>query len=298
MGAPPPHDPIRETEYLIRSDLSAAERDGCLDQLASTYDAGSERLRPGLQGKGPRVLNFAPVLELDALPLNGIASRLLAITREVLGEEVEIEFATSLDPLGRRAPKFGFLQARPMMVAREPVTVTEEDMEDPSLVVRSNRALGNGTRDDIRDVVYVKPEAFEARHTGLIAGELDAVNRDLVGEGRPYVLIGFGRWGSSDPWLGVPVDWGQISGTRVIVEATLQEMQPDLSQGSHFFHNMISFKVLYLSVRHTDGRGIDWNWLNAQDALCETRFARWVRLPSPLLIKVDARTGRGMIRHG
>jgi hypothetical protein len=298
MGAPPTHDPIREIEYLVRPDLSTAELDGCLDGLVSTYDAQSERLRPGIQGRGPRVLNFAPILELDTLPLNEVVDRLLVLTKDALGEEVEIEFAVALDPLGRETPRFGFLQARPMMVARQAVTMDKEETAGPSVLVYSERALGNGVRSDIEDVVYLRPEAFEARYTTLIASELETINRALVQEERPYLLMGFGRWGSADPWLGIPVDWGQISGARVIVEATLPEMQPDLSQGSHFFHNMISFEVLYLSVRHTDHHRIDWGWLDAQGITTETRFVRRVRLTTPLLVKVDGRTGRGVIRHG
>ncbi len=297
MGHPPPPDPIRETEYLSRADLKAAEYDGRLDKLVSTYDGGSDRMRPGIQGEGPRVLDFAPILSYDALPLNDLVLRLLDLTKEALGEDIEIEFAVEMDPLGRSKPRFGFLQARPMMVSREQTTVTEEELSDPRAVVASSHVLGNGTREDIADIVYLRPEAFEAKHTPAIAAELEKINRALVGEGRPYVLIGFGRWGSSDPWLGVPVDWGQISGVGVIVEATLPQMTPDLSQGSHFFHNMIGFGVFYLSVRHTDSHGIRWDWMDELPAVNESELVRHVRLPSPLSIRVDGRAGRGVIRH-
>lgn len=297
MGHPPPPDPIRETEYLSRADLKAAEYDGRLDRLVSTYDGGSDRMRPGIQGEGPRVLDFAPILSYDALPLNNVVLRLLDLTKEALDEDVEIEFAVEMDPLGRSKPRFGFLQARPMMVSREQTTVAEEEMSDARAVVASSHVLGNGTREDIADIVYLRPEAFEAKHTPAIAAELEKINRALVGERRPYVLIGFGRWGSSDPWLGVPVDWGQISGVGVIVEATLPQMTPDLSQGSHFFHNMISFGVFYLSVRHTDSRAIRWDWMDELPAVNESELVRHVRLPGPLSIRVDGKAGRGVIRH-
>ncbi len=297
MGHPPPPDPIRETEYLSRADLAAAEYDGRLDRLVSTYDGGSDRMRPGIQGEGPRVLDFAPILSYDALPLNDLVLRLLDLTKEALDEDVEIEFAVEMDPLGRSKPRFGFLQARPMMVSREQTTVTEEELSDPRAVVASSHVLGNGTREDIADIVYLRPEAFEAKHTPAIAAELEKINRALVGEGRPYVLIGFGRWGSSDPWLGVPVDWGQISGVGVLVEATLPQMTPDLSQGSHFFHNMISFGVFYLSVRHTDSHAIRWDWMDELPAVNESELVRHVRLPGPLSIRVDGKAGRGVIRH-
>jgi len=297
MGHPPPPDPIRETEYLSKADLKAAEYDGRLDRLVSTYDGRSDRMRPGIQGEGPRVLDFAPILSYDALPLNDLVLRLLDLAKEALGEDVEIEFAVEMDPLGRGKPRFGFLQARPMMVSREQTTVTEEEMSDPQAVVASSHVLGNGTREDIADIVYLRPEAFEAKHTPAIAAELEKINRALVREGRPYVLIGFGRWGSSDPWLGVPVDWGQISGVGVIVETTLPEMTPDLSQGSHFFHNMISFGVFYLSVRHTDSHAIRWDWMDELPAVSESELVRHVRLPGPLSIRVDGKTGRGVIRR-
>ena len=297
MGHPPPPDPIRETEYLSRADLAAAEYDGRLDRLVSTYDGGSDRMRPGIQGEGPRVLDFAPILSYDALPLNDLVLKLLDLTKEALDEDVEIEFAVEMDPLGRSKPRFGFLQARPMMVSREQTTVTEEELSDPRAVVASSHVLGNGTREDIADIVYLRPEAFEAKHTPAIAAELEKINRALVGEGRPYVLIGFGRWGSSDPWLGVPVDWGQISGVGVLVEATLPQMTPDLSQGSHFFHNMISFGVFYLSVRHTDSHAIRWDWMDELPAVNESELVRHVRLPGPLSIRVDGKAGRGVIRH-
>jgi len=298
MGRPPNPDPIHETEYLVTADLKAAEYDGRLEKLASTYDGRSDRMRPGVQGDGPRVLDFAPILSYDALPLNKLILRLLELTKEALSEDVEIEFAVDVDPLDRRKARFGFLQARPMMVSRDEISVSEEEMNSPDVIVASGSVLGNGARDDICDIVYLRPEAFEAKHTPAIAAELESINRGLAAEGRPYVLIGFGRWGSSDPWLGVPVEWGQISAVGAIVEATLPNMTPDLSQGSHFFHNMIGFGVYYLSVRHTDSRAIRWDWMDGVPAVTETPLVRHIRLTDPLAIRVDGRSGRGTIRHG
>ncbi len=297
MGRPPLPDPMRETEYLVRPDLGAAERDGALDLLASSYDPRSERMRPGLGGKGPRVLDFAPLLQLQVLPLNELVRELLRRAEAALDAAAEIEFAVDLGPDG--AARFGFLQMRPMMVSQEEVRVAEEDLAADGTLLGSRHALGNGERRDLRDVVYLRPEAFDPRHTRAIAAELESFNHELVGAGRPYVLIGFGRWGSTDPWLGVPVEWGQIAGARVLVESTLPQMNPDLSQGSHFFHNLIGFQVLYLAVRHGGPLRIDWEWLDAQPAVRETAFVRHVRLPQPLLVRVDGRGGRGVIlRHG
>lgn len=297
MGPPPPHDPIRETEYLIRVDLEDAEYDGTLDHLVSSYDMRSERMRPGMSGEGPRILDFSPILSYGALPLNDLVVRLLDLTESALGGDVEIEFAVALDPRGRAKPRFGFLQARPMAVSRDEVSVSEKELRGKSVIVASENVMGNGTREDIADVVYLKPASFDAAHTRAIAEEVSEVNQRLVEEGRPYMAVGFGRWGSSDPWLGVPVDWGQISGARVIVEATLPDMNPDMSQGSHFFHNLISFRVLYLSVPQSAARGIDWKWMDRQPSVSETDFIRHIRLETPLRVRVDGRSRRGVVEH-
>ncbi len=297
MGRLPRHDPIRETEYLLQAGLPDAELDGALDQVASTYDARSDRMRPGLSAPGPRVLDFAPVLWAGSLPLSRLIERLLELSAEAVGADVEIEFAVDLEP--RRAPpaRFGFLQVRPMRVSDQEVAVDPAALEGAGVLVASEQVLGNGRRDDIRDIVYVKPGTFDAKHTPRIAQELEGINRALLEAGRPYLLIGFGRWGSQDPWLGIPIEWGQISAARVMIEATLPEMNPDLSQGSHFFHNLIGFQVLYLSVRHESGHRIDWAWLDRQEAVVEGDFVRHVRAARPLEILVDGRRGRGVVRH-
>ncbi len=302
MGRPPLPDPIQETEYLLRLGLTQAEADKNLDMLASTYDVRSDRLRPGLYGKGPRLLNFAPLLQTEVLPFNGLIQRLLAQAEEVTGSPVEIEFALTVkrgQPTagqGDDTPaRFGFLQMRPMVVSDQEVEIQPVELTAGNVLLASENVLGNGTRDDIQDIVFLKPDVFDAGQTMAMAAELEEINRSLVAEERHCILIGFGRWGSSDRWLGVPVEWGQISATRVIVESTLPEMNPDLSQGSHFFHNMLSFRVLYLSLKHMSQYNVDWDWLNQQPTVAETCFAKHVRCKEPLAIRVDGRRGRGVI---
>lgn len=159
--------------------------------------------------------------------------------------------------------------------------------------------IGEGSIDSIYDIVYVSPDTFNTRDTRTIAYEIEQFNRRLIREERLYLLIGFGRWGSSDSWLGIPVNWSQISASRVIVEATLPEMNVDLSQGSNFFHNLTSFGVPYFSVKHDKSRSrIMWEWLNKQKPLGKTNFARHVRLQKPLTVLVDGRKGEGVIYHG
>ncbi|MBU8870414.1 MAG: PEP/pyruvate-binding domain-containing protein [Gemmatimonadales bacterium] len=297
MGTPPIPDPAKETEYMVRHGLKESEYDGTLTHLASVYDPRSDRLRPGIFGEGPRALDFAPILQMDAWPLNDLVKRLLALAEAAVGCPVEVEFAVNLDLPEGKPGRFGFLQMRPMMISEEEVTVSPEEMAAPTSIVASMNVMGNGVRDDIRDVVFLKPEEFEAKHTSAMAREIESINNALVKEGLPYLLIGFGRWGSSDPWLGVPVEWAQIGGARVIVEATLPQMNPDLSQGSHFFHNLISFQVQYLSVKHTAEHDIAWEWLDGLPNLQETKFVKHVRLEEPLTIKVDGRHGRGVIQR-
>jgi hypothetical protein len=158
--------------------------------------------------------------------------------------------------------------------------------------------MGNGVNDTIQDIVFVRPEHFSPLKTGVIAQELDGINQQLAEQGHTCLLIGFGRWGSSHPSLGIPVDWSQISSARAIVEATLPTMNVELSQGSHFFHNLSSFRASYFMVHHDRGFGIDWDWLNAQPLVQETEFVRHVRPVKPLSVRVDGRSGRGVILRG
>jgi hypothetical protein len=261
----------------------------------STYDAGSDRLNPGLGSRGPRALTFAPLLGSRFIPFNDLVKRLLALSEEVVGSPVEIEFAVNLDRRDLLPARFGFLQLRPMMVGGEKIDVSEDELVSENVLVASEAVLGNGSRNDIEDVVYIPPQSWDPNQTQLIAKEIEAVNQSLVQAGQPYLLIGFGRWGTSDPRLGLPVAWGQISGARVIVEATLPDVQPDLSQGSHFFHNLLSFRVLYLSVEHHGALSIDWQWLAQQPMVRSTGRVVHTRLRAPLDVRVDGGSGRGVI---
>jgi hypothetical protein len=302
MGKPPAYDPVTETEYLVKAGLEAADYDGTLSGVASTYDARRDRLVPGTGCEGPRAVDFAPLLSYGDNGLNEVIRELLAIGERALGEAVEIEFAVILPGKGSAEARFGFLQLRPMLVSEEEVELPNDELGRDDLLLASDRVMGNGSIETIHDVVYVRPESFEARFTPKIAAELGGFNRSLLDDGRPYLLVGFGRWGSSDPWLGIPVEWGQIAGARVIVESTLPGMDVEPSQGAHFFHNLISFEVFYLCVRHQDigsgaSRSIRWDWLDRQPAVSETDLVRHIRIAKPLRIKVDGRCGQGAVWH-
>jgi hypothetical protein len=297
MGKPSEYDPIRETEYMVNCDLGDAEWDGTLRHIASTYRGHDDRIVMGTAERGPRIIDFAPILKGDYIPLNELVKSLIHVSEEAMGSEVEIEFAMTLDSTGDQVARFGLLQVRPMVAPGDEVAVIPDDLEGDNVLVASNSVLGNGAIDTVRDVVYVRPTGFSSTVTRRIPEQLEAINTTLAAEGRPYLLLGFGRWGTTDPSAGVPVDFGQISGAKVIVESALPDVGYPLSQGSHFFQNVTSFKICYLSVLHTGEYGIDWAWLEARPAVTETDLVRHVRLDEPLDIRVDGRSGYGVIRR-
>jgi hypothetical protein len=298
MSEPSFYDPIRETEYMLKYSIADAEKDGNLKYLASTYIPEDDRIKIGIGGRGPRLLDFAPILKLKELPLVDLLKKLLDVSEQRLKSMVEIEFAVTLHPDHGTPARFGFLQVRPMVVSQEKIEVTHEELSGENVIVASETVLGNGEFHALQDIVYIKPENFELNKTTIIAKELERFNHQLVKEKCPYILIGFGRWGSSDPSGGIPLKFGQISGAKVIVESTLPNMNFMLSQGSHFFHNITSFKVFYFSVPHWGKHSISWDWLNHQTAINEMEFIRHVRSSAPLIVKVDGRKGLGVIYHG
>jgi hypothetical protein len=230
--------------------------------------------------------------------LNRVLSDLMKRFEDGLDAPVEIEFAVTIQHGDTPRARLGFLQVRPMAVASQSVEVSDDSMKGSDVLAASETVMGNGANDTIRYVVYLLPDRFDRGASREIAGEIERINRSLIEIGAPYLLIGFGRWGSSDPWLGIPVQWGQISGARCIVEATLPEFSVEPSQGSHFFHNLSSFGVTYFMIRHDAAPGIDWSWLAGCDTVAETEHVRHVRLGEPLSIRVDGRTARGVIRRG
>jgi hypothetical protein len=298
LGAKPRYDPVNEVEYLVRCTLEDAEEDGTLRYTGSTYDPASDRLYAGLRGTGPRALTFAPLLVHEELPLNAVVRDVMSASEQALSAPVEIEFACTLGPDGGRAPRFGFLQVRPMAVSTQPVSVSDEDLRDPACLVASSAVLGNGRENSIADIVFVKRDRFDPAHSRQIAGEVADFNHALAAEHRPYLLIGFGRWGSADPWLGIPVQWSSIAAARTIVETTLPGRPVEPSQGSHFFHNLSSFGVVYFTVRPDVDPSIAWEWLETQPLARATTYVSHVRLDRPVRVEVDGRSGRGVIRRG
>jgi len=290
MGEPPEYDPVRETEYLLLEDITAAEEDNSLTYLVSTYSPLSGRLSIGTGFKGPRALTFAPLLVLNELPFNDLIQDLLNICTEALEAPVEIEFAMNFNP-----HRFGFLQVRSMIIPTDDTHVSPDELVGTDVLVGCDHVLGNGTVVDIVDVVYAKPESFDLKHTLAIAPELENFNKKFLAQGKSYLLIVLGRLGTTDPWLGIPIIWSRISAASVVVEATRENVRVELSQGSHYFHNIINLGIKYFTLPFTSRYNVDWDWLNRQEIVEETGFIRHIKTPRPLRIKVDGRNSRGVI---
>jgi hypothetical protein len=288
------YDPTKETEFMNLHDLKEAEYDNTLKNIASTFDTNSNKIILGTHIEGPRIIDFAPILKTDEFGFNELIKKIISVCDEGMKSPVEIEFAATFNKEYSRM-NFGFLQVRPLSVSDEIVELVDEKFEQNNILVASDRVMGNGITNDIYDIVFVKQEKFEKKETKKIAAEIEAMNKKLVDEKRRYLLIGFGRWGSCDPWLGIPVEWQQISGAEVIVESTLYNMNVELSQGSHFFHNLTGFNVKYFSINYDGEFKIDWPWLNKQNVLEEKEFVKHIRMSKSLLIKVDGRKGSGVI---
>ena len=213
-----------------------------------------------------------------------------------MGRPVEIEFAVRLPQLPDEPADFGFLQLRPLVMSREGEDIRMEEVEPAQLVCQSSQVLGHGRVQDLRDVVVVDFHRFERARSFEVAQSVAHFNAQLGDSGTPYLLIGVGRWGSNDSWLGIPVAWDQISGARVIVESGFRDFRVVPSQGSHFFQNLTAFQIGYFTVNPDAGEGfVDWEWLAAQPAVEEHGCVRHLRFPSPLVVLMNGKTSEGMI---
>ena len=278
---------------VVRLDLDLAERHGTLAPVGSVWSPEDLALYDGIHRRGPRLVTFAHVLKSGVFPLADILKRVLELGRQGVGGPVELEFAVNLESEPKR---FAILQLRPYGAGREAEPVELDIRQRDELVCYSTQAMGNGLIRGLYDVVYVKPDTFDAARTRQIAQEIGRFNDALRAENRPYLLIGLGRWGSTNPWLGIPVNWPQIAGARVIVETSLENFVVDPSQGSHFFHNLTSAGTAYLTVNpRADGNFVDWQWLAAQPAAGESELVRHVRLPMPIEARIDGRCSRAAV---
>jgi CheY-like chemotaxis protein len=281
---------------ILKIDIKDANNDGGMKYVASTYDRVNHMLRDGINHPGKRIISFSNILQHKTFPLAEIISTLLDLGQKEMNNPVEIEFAANLETPPGTPKVFSFLQIRPIVHTEEIVNINLSHIKQENTIVYSDSALGNGTFKGIYDLVYVRPESFNAANNKNVALEIENLNTQFVKQSASYVLIGPGRWGSSDPWLGIPVIWPQISAARIIIESGLKHYRIDPSQGTHFFQNLTSFRVGYFTINPYINEGFfDVDYLNGLEAVFENSYIRHVRFNSPLEILIDGRKHKGVI---
>ncbi|RLD60696.1 MAG: phosphoenolpyruvate synthase [Bacteroidetes bacterium] len=287
---------VDDSVNIVKLRIKEAEKDGSLQGLASTYDFNNDIIRDGINHEGKKIITFANILRYKTFPLAEILDAALKIGQREMGIPVEIEFAVNLNRPKGEPRIFNLLQIRPIVDNKETLDIDLSDIDSDELIIHSESALGNGIMDDIFDFVYVKPESFDAAHSMQIAEEVGKINDEFLAEKKNYVLVGPGRWGSTDHWLGIPVKWPQISAARVIVESGLENYRIDPSQGTHFFQNLTSFQVGYFTINPYINDGFyDLGFLNEKAAVFENEFLRHIHFESPIEVKIDGKKNRGVI---
>jgi CheY-like chemotaxis protein len=281
---------------LARLALSQAEADGTLAFSGGVVAADEDRMYDGVSRRGCRVVTFGRILKHNVFPLSAILNEIFEACRRDLGFPVEIEFAVNLDSDPSREPEFFFLQMRPLVALRERCDISIESIPSGKLLCRSGRVLGNGCIEDLRDIIYVDPRGFDRGRSSDVASVVAELNERLTRQRRQYALIGPGRWGSFDPWVGIPVGWHQISGARAIVEVPAQDLPMDPSQGTHFFHNMTSAGIGYFALGgSSDSEFVRWDLLEALPGEEIAPGVRHVHLARPLSVRMDGQTQQGII---
>jgi len=282
-----------EEGNLLNLGLAEAEEDGCLTLVGSTYVVSDDRIIDSVAiDGGPRVVTFAPVLKHGRFPLSEILSHVLNTCQNYIGSPVELEFAMSIDQ-DSGTQRFAILQVRPMMEESVDIDIDLAEIDRSKAMCICSQSLGNGVIEGIKDVVYVHPERLDRMRTMDLTADIEAIDAVLRAEERPYVLIGPGRWGSSDPSLGIPVQWDQIMGSRTIVEVPMTDIHVEPSQGTHFFQNIITFNIGYLTIGADDF--VDWEWLDSIEASAESGALRHVSLDEPMKVILDSRDSEAII---
>jgi|WetSurMetagenome_2_1015567.scaffolds.fasta_scaffold00015_29 CheY-like chemotaxis protein len=285
-----------ENAGLVTLDISVAEEHGTLKHSASVLNTDNDTIIPGLDAPGPRVVNFADILKYNYIPLASTIRTILDVVTEATGNPSEIEFAVDLNKDKDGNASFYLLQIKPMVGSGAGYDIDPGTIDYDDLLLESPKAMGNGVIDDITDLVYIEPGRFDNLQTIQMASEVDNINEKMLKEGRKYVLIGPGRWGTRDRFLGIPVVWPQISNAKVIVEIDLPDYNLDASLGSHFFHNVTSMNVGYFSVNVASNMGrINWDKLAGQEIVEQGRFFRHIRFGKPMSIRMDGKKGMAVI---
>ncbi len=281
---------------ILKLPVSSVDNDGSLRYVSSIYDYNNSVLRDTYDPKGKKVITFSKILNYKTFPLSDILKTLLETGQREMNNPVEIEFAVNLDVPEGYPKVFNFLQIRPIVQNKEEINEKLEDVKNDEVIIKSNMAMGNGIYNNIYDVIYIKSETFNPSKTRDIASVIEKLNDSYVQQKKHYVLIGPGRWGSSDPWLGIPVKWAQISAARLIIESGLDRYRIDPSQGTHFFHNLTSFRVGYFSINPFINDGYyDINFLNNSPASFEDEYIRAVCYEKPVVFKIDGKKQMGVL---
>jgi hypothetical protein len=284
-----------EMAAIAELDISVAEKHGTIRHMASVYTS-DDRLEPGLDHRGPRVINFADILRFEYIPLAKMIEMILDIVKEAMGMPVEIEYAIEINKDPGKPSSFYLLQVKPITEIQTDFELNPESIDLSKALLFSSKTMGNGQISHIEDVVYVDIDLFDKTDTVSMAEEIGLINEKMISENREYILIGPGRWGSRDRFIGIPVTWPQISSAKVIVEVGLPDLPLDPSLGSHFFHNVISMHVGYFSIpAHSSTDFIRWEMLNELPPIHKTKYLRHVRFPHPLNIQMDGKNRQAAI---
>lgn len=295
-GLEKPFRGIEITKMLAHENLSTAENHGKLGSIASTYVASDDRMFDGIARDGPRILTFHGPLKRDSFPLPEILKHVLSTCEDHLSCPVEIEFAVDFDNETGKG-SFALLQLRPLLSIGVDIDVDLKSLDKENVICSSSLSLGTGIIEGVKDIVYVNTSRMNRMRTRDIVPDIERVNSNLNQQNRPYILIGPGRWGSSDPSLGIPVSWDQISGAKAIVEARMDDIHVEPSQGSHFFQNIVSFNVGYLTITSRD-EDVDWEWLDSHEAEYENGPLRHISLEKEIKVLLDSRDGEAVIDKG
>jgi len=283
-------------ELVVKYELNISEKDQTLNYVGSTYSVENDSVYDGISRKGNRVVTFAPVLKHNIFPLAEILNILLELGSWGMGASVEIEFAVNMRVPPGKPKEFAMLQMRPLVISREIEELEVDNVEKEDLICQSAQVLGNGAISNIHDIIMVDIQTFDRGKSRDVAMEVSRLNNLMLEQKRPYILIGVGRWGSLDHWLGIPVTWDQISGASVIVESGFKDFNVTPSQGSHFFQNITSFKVGYFTVNEYEHLGfINWDWLNKMPAELELKFTKLIRFEEPISVRINGHQNKGII---
>ena len=295
-GSASPTEKWSPDQFIKKFDLSVAEEDQTLYFVGSTYSPENDAVYDGISRIGKRVVTFAPILKHKAFPLPEILDLILDIGTWGMGVPIEIEFAVNLKVAEDQPKEFALLQMRPLVISHEIEELDVDHDTKDRLLCQSSQVLGNGAITDIHDIVYVDINKYDRSKSRNVAFEVSRINSKLLKSKTPYLLIGVGRWGSLDHWLGIPVTWDQIAGASTIVESGFKDFNITPSQGSHFFQNITSFKVGYFTVNSAEDSGfIDWDWLSNQKAYEEMEFTRHLKFNQPVIVKINGSKNKGII---